>query len=266
VILPNTDFIQVFSIYLHCLSLGMAQKRPHPAAIGLHVPAYTLTCVACNYTAQSYNAYIGHLVSCPDPPQVRCSHCSTTFTDTEQLALHLGVPPLLSFLFNPPTPSSTTAVSTSAATVLTSTLSLPTTFSFVCIFPEHPSPTCHNVAGYYHPSTCISHPNTPLLGSIPCSPPHAQCYNHSVISVFLFPCSLRAQPHERAYKLWTYKPSLLPGSLTICYWYHILYGPLLIMSTLTPLATSAANWCPGDRLVRAIQHEFAELLLRSPYY
>jgi len=62
--------------------LGMAQKRPHPAAIGLHVPAYTLTCVACNYAAQSYSAYVGHLVSCPDPSQVRCSHCSTTFTDT----------------------------------------------------------------------------------------------------------------------------------------------------------------------------------------
>ena len=32
--------------------LGMAQKRPTPAALGLHVPAYTLTCVACNYAAQ----------------------------------------------------------------------------------------------------------------------------------------------------------------------------------------------------------------------
>ena len=81
----------------------MAQKRPTPAAFGLHVPAYTLTCVACNYTAQSYDAYIGHLISCPDLPQVRCSHCSTTFRDTEELALHLGEPPLLSFLFDPPT-------------------------------------------------------------------------------------------------------------------------------------------------------------------
>ena len=102
----------------------MAQKRPHPAALGLHVPAYTLTCVACNYAAQSYDAYIGHLISCPDLPQVRCSHCSTTFRDAEELALHLGEPPLLSFLFDPPTTSSTTAVTTTAATVFTTTLSL----------------------------------------------------------------------------------------------------------------------------------------------
>jgi len=105
--------------------LGMTQKTLTPAALGIHVPVYTLTRVACNYTAQSYNAYIGHLISCPDPPQVRCSHCSTTFTNTEQLALHLVEPPLLSFLFDPHTTSSTTAATTSAATVLTSTLSLP---------------------------------------------------------------------------------------------------------------------------------------------
>jgi len=110
----------------------MAQKRPHPAALGLHVPAYSLTCVACNYAAQSYDAYIGHLISCPDLPQVRCSHCSTTFRDTKQLALHLGEPPLLSFLFDPPTTSSTTAVTTPAATVFTTTLYLP---------PHSPLPT-----------------------------------------------------------------------------------------------------------------------------
>ena len=51
--------------------------------------------------------------------------------------------------------------------------------------------------------TCISHPNSPLFGSLPCSPPQAQCCNHSLISFFLFPCSLRAQPRKRTYNVMT---------------------------------------------------------------
>ena len=172
----------------------MAQKRPTPAALGLRVPAYTLTCVACNYAAQSYNEYIGHLISCPDLPQVRCSHCSTTFRDTEQLALHLGEPPLLSFLFDPPTTSSTTAVTTTAATVYT-TLSLPPHSPFPTC-SAYPNPTCYNIAGHHRSTTCISHPYSPLLGSLPRSPTHAQYGISPIISVFLRPCSLRAQPRE----------------------------------------------------------------------
>ena len=154
-----------------------------------------VTCVACNYAAQSYNEYIGHLISCPDLPQVRCSHCSTTFTNTEELALHLGEPPLLSFLFDPPTTSSTTAVTTTAATVYYHVVP-PSTFSLADIFSAYPNPTCYNIAGHHPSTTCISHPYSPLLGSLPCSPTHAQYCIPPIISVFLRPCSLRAQPRE----------------------------------------------------------------------
>ena len=163
----------------------MAQKRPTPAALGLHVPAYTLTCVACNYTAQSYNEYIGHLISCPDLPQVRCSHCSTTFTNTEELALHLGEPPLLSFLFDPPTTIVYHCGYNNRSYGVYYHVVPPSTFSLADIFSAYPNPSCYNIAGHHRSTTCISHPYSPLLGSLPCSPTHAQYGIPPTISVFL---------------------------------------------------------------------------------
>ena len=250
----------------------MAQKRPTPAALGLHVPAYTLTCVVCNYAAQSYNAYIGHLISCPDLPQVRCSHCSTTFRDTEQLALHLGEPPLLSFLFDPPTTSSTTAVTTTAATVFTTTLSLPphspfptyvqptptppATISQVTTVPPlvFPTPTPHYSDPYLVPQRM---PNTASLPSSPFSSAHV---------VYAL---------NRANLLINYQ-TLLIAWLT----HYLLLIPYPLWSIndsdqmfVRSVLAHSPHWphqLPADApmidLVRTIQHEFAELLLRSPYY
>jgi len=88
-----------------------------------------------------------------------------------------------------------------------------TTFSLFCPFPEYSSPTCHNIAGYYCSTTCISHPNPPLFGSLLCSPSHAKCCNHSLISYFLHPCSFRAQPRKCTYKLQN-PPNRLAHSLS----------------------------------------------------
>jgi len=149
---------------------------------------------------QSYNACIVHLISCPDPPQVRCSHYSNTFTDTEELASHLGVPPLLSFLFNPPTPSSTTAVPTSADTVITSTLSLPPHSPFSVYFQNTPAPPATTsqvttVPPLVFPTT-TPHYSDPYL--VPLRMPNVATIPSSPISSSH---SLRAQPCERTYKL-----------------------------------------------------------------